>query len=230
VLAWFFLNADDAFAGGAWPRTPWNVLPIAIPIVAVGVRATPDYIDASTGRPSRRCRAHRAVQSFTRCFTTATSSCSRPRFSEGRRSKRSGALIASLNWTMDYDALAEDAERFKDRLPAQTPVHYRWLRDNKTASGASARVDEIESVLARRGLGAAGYVSPGTRNLYLQESRRSLASAESAARWPRWGSATRTLLSLHRAVLSMMRPRTWQIIRTGQLLPAPSAEPDARLK
>jgi glycosyltransferase involved in cell wall biosynthesis len=213
VLAW--LNSDDTYAPGA-VRTAMQFL-AAHPDVAM-VYGDADYIDAD-GKLIAPC-AHIEPFNRDRLFHYSDFIVQPAAFFRRSAFEAVGGLDVSLNWTMDYDLWMKLAERFKIAYLPRLLAHYRWLIDNKTATGGFARIDEISSVLARRGLGTPAYVRLERVNLYLQQVRQSLREGRPGGALAAFAHATGTLLSSHRAVLSMFQPRTWRIIWTGQVLRA----------
>src|SRR5205085_1267478 len=123
-----------------------------------------------------------------------------------------GGLDPSLNWTMDYDLWIKLAKRFQIAHLPKLLAHYRWSKENKTATGGFSRVDEISAVLARHGLPTPAYVRLERVNLHLQQMLRMFREGHVGSALSAWGRAAGTLLSSRRAVVSMFQPRTWKII------------------
>jgi glycosyltransferase involved in cell wall biosynthesis len=216
ILGW--LNADDTYAPGAL-RAAMEFFE-AHPDVAL-VYGDADYIDHG-GRPIAPC-AHIEPFNFYRLLHYSDYIVQPAAFFRRSAFEAVGGLDASLNWTMDYDLWLKIAGRFKVAYMPKLLAHYRWLTDNKTATGGFARLDEISRVLARHGAGAPAYVVLERVNLHLQQSLQSLSQGKVGGTMAGLAHATGTLLSSPRAMGSMLQPRTWKIIWTGQVLRARAA-------
>jgi len=183
VLTW--LNADDMFADGAM-RT---ALAFSSSPSRRGdgvwkrrLRGLPRKID-------RAVRAHCSRSIFTGYCTIPLHRATRRLLPAiGVRSCR--RLDASLNWTMDYDLWLKMPRDSKVAYLPKLFAHYRWLTDNKTATGGFAGSTKISQVIRRHGGGTPAYVRLERVNLHLQQSLKSLrqwriGSAISAPRQPR---------------------------------------------
>lgn len=138
--------------------------------------------------------------------------------------ERAGGLDISLHWAMDYDLwLKLTRDRKAVYLPGRL-ANYRWLGDNKTASGGSTRLDEVQAVARRHGArGLPAYFKLEAVLHHYNQSRQAMRRSQ-------WGRATGELVRAigswvfsPRAWWSLMQSRTWRIIRTGQVIRAAAA-------
>jgi glycosyltransferase involved in cell wall biosynthesis len=218
VLAW--LNADDAYVPGA-VRTAMEFLE-AHPDVAM-VYGDADYIDAG-GKLIAPC-AHIEPFSFHRLLHYSDYIVQPAAFFRRSAFEAAGGLDASLNWTMDYDLWLKIARHGKVAYMPRLLAHYRWLDDNKTATGGRARLDEISRVLAAHGSDTPAYVRLEYVNWHLQQACQALRKGSFRPALTDLVRATGKLFGSHRSLISMFQPRTWRIIWTGQVLRARAATP-----
>ena len=102
-------------------------------------------------------------------------------------------------------------------------ANFRWLADNKTATGGWRRLDEIRGILARQGFSQPAYIRLERVNLHLQDARAALGKGRVGAAIADCGLAAGTFLRSGRAVKSMFSLHTWHIIWIGQVLRARAA-------
>jgi glycosyltransferase involved in cell wall biosynthesis len=221
VLAW--LNADDVYATGA-VRTAMEFLQ-AHPEVAL-VYGNADYIDAC-GKTIAPC-AHIEPFNYHRLLHYSDYIVQPAAFFRRSAFEAVGGLDASLNWTMDYDLWLKIARQFKVAYIPQLLAHYRWLDNNKTATGGFARLNEISEVIQRHGADTPAYVRLEYVNLYVQETLRSLRAGHAGAALKNLAKANGKLFGSHRSLFSMFQPQTWKIIWTGQVLRARAAKQSGR--
>jgi glycosyltransferase involved in cell wall biosynthesis len=130
-----------------------------------------------------------------------------------------GGLDASLHWCMDYDLWLKMVN--KGLKIAYLPKHlanFRWLADNKTATGDWGRLKEIEKTVARYGDGTHGYTRLERVNLHLQEAKKKLKRFRLIGTTSSVFKAGATYVSSARAIRSTFQLRTWKIVWTGQVL------------
>src|SRR5205814_7888102 len=60
-----------------------------------------------------------------------------------------GSLDPGIHWAMDYDLWLRMAQRFQVAHLPRLLAHFRWLADNKTATGGWGRLDEIGRIFQR---------------------------------------------------------------------------------
>jgi hypothetical protein len=121
---------------------------------------------------------------------------------------------------MDYDLWLKIAAKFPVAYMPKLLAHYRWLTDNKTATGGFSRLDEIATMSARHGVATPAYVQLERVNLHMQQSLRSFRSGKVGGGISNFARATGVLFSSRRVMVSMLQPKTWQVIWTGQVLRA----------
>ena len=130
-----------------------------------------------------------------------------------------GGVDTSLHWCMDYDLWLKMVDRgYKLAYLQRHLADFRWLADNKTATGDWGRLREIEKVVARYAEGTHGYVRLEMVNLHLQEAKRKFGEFRLIGMTADLLRATGTYLGSGRAIRSSFQPRTWRIIWTGQVL------------
>jgi glycosyltransferase involved in cell wall biosynthesis len=216
ILTW--LNADDTFAPGAF-KTVGEFF-AANPDVAM-VYGDANYIDAG-GRLIGRC-AHIERFSLHRLRHYSDFIVQPAAFFRRSAYEAVGGLDTSLHYGMDYDLWLKLAEKFKI---AYLPVHlanYRWLTDNKTATGGFRRIDEITELMARHGLDQPAYIRLERVNLLLRDAMAAISQAKVGSSLTSLAKATTIFISSGRAIASVFQPRTWRIIWTGQVLRARAA-------
>ncbi len=216
VLAW--LNSDDTYAPGA-VRAAAQYL-ADHPDVAL-VYGDANFIDAR-GNLIGPC-VH--VEPFDRKRLVRYSDFIVQPSAFFRRSafEAVGGLDSSLNWMLDWDLWLRLAERFRVAYLPHVLANYRWLGDSKTASGGWPRLEEINAFFRRRGSGPPAYVRLEQVNAHLQDARQALRHGRVTAAAASTARAAGTLLASPRAMTSLLAPRTWRVIWTGQVLRARAA-------
>lgn len=217
VLSW--LNSDDTYAPGAF-RTAMEFLE-ANPDVGM-VYGDANFVDASDNLIGR-C-VHVEPYSRHRLFHYSDIIVQPAAFFRRSVFEAVGGVDTSLNWAMDYDLWLKIAEKSKVAYVPQVLANFRWLAGNKTATGGWGRLDEIDRVLARHGLGTPAYVKLERVNMYVQEAKQAIGCGKFGAAAGSLKRATATLFSSRRALGSMFQPLTWKIIWTGQVLRARAAK------
>jgi glycosyltransferase involved in cell wall biosynthesis len=218
ILGW--LNSDDTFEPGALRAVAEFFA--AHPEVDV-VYGDADYTDTQD-RHIARC-VHIEPYSKDRLFHYSDFLVQPATFFRRRIYDKVGGVDVSIHWAMDYDLwlrMAAAGARFA-YLPKRL-AHFRWLYDNKTATGSHKRLDEIERILGRQGCPPPAYIELERANLYGLEGLKALRHrnvpgfAASAAR------VVGTLVRCPGALGSLFDPFTWRIIYVGQVLRRRSAE------
>jgi glycosyltransferase involved in cell wall biosynthesis len=133
-----------------------------------------------------------------------------------------GGLDPLLNWAMDYDLwLKFAAKNFKVAYLPRVLAHYRWLGDSKSAAGGWGRLDEVDTVARRHGAKRTpAYFRLERVNLHLAEARQALRLGDYGSTASSLARATKNLVTSPRALWSLLSPRTWRVIYTGQVLRA----------
>jgi len=217
VLGW--LNADDALAPGAL-RTVAEFF-AANPEIAV-VYGDAQYIDGN-GSLIGPC-AHIEPFNLNRLRHYSDFIVQPAAFFRRSAYESVGGLDTRLHYGMDYDLWLKLAERFKVAYFPTLLANYRWLTNNKTATGGVRRLDEITELLARHGLAQPAYIRLERVNLQLRSSLAALGHGSLLSSFNGMGGAMKTLFTSPRAMLSMFQPRTWRIIWMGQILRARAAK------
>ena len=130
-----------------------------------------------------------------------------------------GGVDTSLHWCMDYDLwLKMVAAGHKFAYLQRHQADFRWLAENKTATGEWGRLREIEKVVARYGQGKHGYLRLEMVNLHLQEAKQKLKRLRLFGMTGSLINAAGTYLGSARAIRSSLQAKTWKIVYTGQVL------------
>jgi glycosyltransferase involved in cell wall biosynthesis len=130
-----------------------------------------------------------------------------------------GGIDTALHWCMDYDLwLKMTAKNLKLAYLPKHLANFRWLADNKTATGDWGRLREIEKVVARYGDGTHGYLRLEMLNLHLQEAKKKLKKFRLLGTTASLFKASKTYLTSARAIRSTFQAQTWKIVYTGQVL------------
>ena len=214
VLGW--LNSDDTYAPGA-VRAAAEFL-AAHPDVAM-VYGDADFIDAA-GNPIARC-AHVEPRFSRRRLLHYSDFIVQPAtFFRRAAFEAVGGLDPSLNWAMDYDLwLKFAAAGFKVAYLPRVLANYRWLGDSKSAAGGWGRLKEIDLVARRHGARRTpAYFRLERVNMHLTEARAALRLRDLGSAAGSIARAACNLIGSPRAVWSLLSPRTWRVIYTGQVL------------
>jgi glycosyltransferase involved in cell wall biosynthesis len=214
VLGW--LNSDDAYAPGAL-RAAAEFL-AAHPDVAM-VYGDADFIDAAGNRIAR-CAHVEPSFSRRRLLHYSDFIVQPAAFFRRGAFEAVGGLDPSLNWAMDYDLwLKFAAAGFKVAYLPRVLANYRWLGGSKSAAGGWGRLREVDLVARRHGAGRApAYFRLERVNLHLAEGRSALRHGDVGSAAASFVRAGANLLSSPRAIRSLLSPRTWRVIYTGQVL------------
>lgn len=216
VLCW--LNSDDTFAPGAF-RAAMEFFQ-AHPDVAM-VYGDADYITPD-GKPLAPC-VHIEPYSAHRLFHYSDFIVQPATFFRRSAFEAVGGIDESIHWAMDYDLwLRIAAGGFKIAYLPALLAHFRWLKDNKTATGGFGRLNEIHRILGKHGLGEPAYIRLERVYLHLQQAIKSIRKAKPGGAAASSFSALGSLMVSPRAMASMLMPQTWKIIWTGRVLRARS--------
>jgi glycosyltransferase involved in cell wall biosynthesis len=130
-----------------------------------------------------------------------------------------GGVDTSLHWCMDYDLWLKMVA--KDLTLAYLPRHlanFRWLADNKTATGGWGRLREIEKVVKRYADGTHGYLRLEMVNQHLHDAGKKLGQFRLIGMTDSLLRAFGTYVGSGRAIRATFQPKTWKIIMTGKRL------------
>jgi glycosyltransferase involved in cell wall biosynthesis len=211
ILAW--LNSDDLLNPGAFETVAKYF--VAHPEIDV-VYGDASYVDAE-GNHIARC-AH--VEPFSRRRLIRYSDFIVQPAAFFRRSAYDavGGINPHWHWALDYDLWLRLAQKHRFAYIPVELARYRWLADNKTASGGAARIDELWEMTSALGLRPPAYVELERVNLLAAAALESLGKLKLGAAAERAARATTTLLASPRAMWSLVSPHTWRIIWVGQVL------------
>jgi len=214
ILGW--LNSDDTYAPGA-VRAAAEFLARHEDVAMVYGDA--DFIDAAGNHIAPcpivepRFRPRRLLHYCDYIVQPAT-------FFRRGAFEAVGGLDPSLNWAMDYDLWLKFAARgFKVAYLPRVLANYRWLGDSKSAAGGWGRLKEVDEVARRHGARRTpAYFRLERVNLHLAEARQALRHRDRGSAAVSLARATANLVSSPRAMLSLLSPRVWRVIYTGQVL------------
>lgn len=221
ILTW--LNSDDTYAPGAFRAVAEFFA--EHPRVSL-VYGDANYIDAD-GSLIGRC-VHVEPYSARRLFRYSDFIVQPAAFFRRSAYEAVGGIDPRLHFAMDYDLWMKIAARFEVAYLPRHLANFRWLFDNKTATGGFRRLDEIRDLVARQGFGEPAYVRLERINLHLRESLARLARGSIGPGLTSLGAAVLGTVSHPRAAWSMLHPHTWRTIWTGQVLRARAARAQAR--
>jgi hypothetical protein len=215
IIGW--LNSDDTYAAGALATV--GAFFAAHPEVAV-LYGDADYIDAADRHIADCAHVepwdHHRLIHYSDFIVQPACLFRRSAF------VAAGGLDVSLHYAMDYDLwlrLAAAGYRFA-YLP-QKLAHYRWVGQNKSATGGFDRLDELRALGQRHGAGGLpAYCKLELINLRLGQSAAALRQGHLLRCVAPLGNAAAVLLRSPRAMVSMFRPQVWRTILTGRKLRA----------
>ena len=212
ILGW--LNSDDTYAPGAI-KTAVEYLWTNPDVAAVYGDA--HFIDAE-GKFIAKC-VHVEPFNRHRLFHYSDFIVQPTAFVRRSAFEAVGGIDTSLHWCMDYDLWLKMAQKgLKIAYLPQHLANYRWLADNKTATGGWARLREMENVVARYGDGTHAYLRLETVNLHLQEAKAKLKRFNPFGTTASLFRASKTYFTSARALRSTFQWQTWKIVYTGQVL------------
>jgi glycosyltransferase involved in cell wall biosynthesis len=211
VLSW--LNSDDTYAAGA-VKSAAGFLE-AHPDVAL-VYADADFIDIH-GQFIRKS-ANVEPWSYRRLLKYSDFIIQPASFFRREAFEAVGGIDKSLHYAMDYDLWLKLGKAYHVAYVPQLWAHYRWLGGNKSAIGGWPRIEEVREVMKRHGgPKLPGYFWLEKTYLHLGEARAQMAEGCAVRAFASMARAFASAIS-PRAIVSLMQPRTWKIIYTGQVL------------
>lgn len=211
VFSW--LNSDDTYTPGAF-RAAMDFF-AANPDVDM-VYGDANYIDVR-GNLISRC-VHIEPYSKRRLFHYSDFIVQPATFFRRRAFEAVGGVDVSIHWAMDYDLWLKMAGKFKIAYLPRVLANFRWLADNKTATGSFGRLDEIERITARYGVALPAYNRLERVNLHLQAATAGLKRGKLLQGGASFARGVGNVLICPRAMWSLFHPLTWKIIWTGQVL------------
>ena len=136
-----------------------------------------------------------------------------------------GGADESLHFTMDYDLFLKIGSKFKVQYIPKTLANFRWLGQNKSATGGHTRLDEI--IRLTKPFGARGLPAYTRLEAAFLEMRLAFADVKKlqpVSMMKHLGRATRETAFSPRVWRSLVSPACWRVMYTGQVLRrAPSA-------
>ena len=211
ILTW--LNSDDSFCPGAFKTVAEYFA--AHPEVDV-VYGDANYVDAS-GYHISRC-VHVEPYSEKRLFQYSDFIVQPAAFFRRRAYEAVGGVDPKFHWALDYDLWLKMAPRFKFAYLPRVLANYRWLGNNKSATGGADRLNEIESLFKTIGRPHAAYIRLERVNQHMRDGTVSLFRGRFISAMGHGCGAAATLLSSPRAIGSLFSPHTWRIVWVGQVL------------
>jgi hypothetical protein len=216
ILGW--LNSDDTYEPGAFRAVAEFFA--AHPEVSL-VYGDAKYIDAK-GKYIARC-VHVEPYVPHRLFHYTDFIVQPAAFFRRSAYEAVGGIDPAIHYAMDYDLWLKIAKRFPVAYLPKPLANFRWLADNKTATGGFRRLDEIRGILARQGFSEPAYIRLERVNLYLQQAKSALLRGHIPTAIADSAKAAGSFLRSARAIRSMLSPHTWHIIWIGQVLRARAA-------
>jgi glycosyltransferase involved in cell wall biosynthesis len=211
ILTW--LNSDDYFCTGAFATVAEYFS--THPEVDV-VYGDANYVDAG-GNIISPC-VHVEPFSQKRLFNYSDFIVQPAAFFRRPAYEAVGGVDPKFHWALDYDLWLKMARRFKFAYLPKVLANYRWLGDNKSATGGAGRLDEIESLFREMGLSPPAYIRLERVNQHARDGLNSVARGRLVTAAGHFGGAVRNLLSSPRAIGSLFSPHTWRIVWVGQVL------------
>jgi len=211
ILAW--LNSDDFFCPGAFEAVAGYFS--THPDVDV-VYGDANYVDAD-GKVISPC-VHVEPYSPKRLFHYSDFIVQPAAFFRRRAYEAVGGVDPKLHWALDYDLWLKLARKFKFAYLPRVLANYRWLGNNKSATGGANRLDEIESLFKGMGMPPPAYIRLERVNQHARDGLDSIARGRIVSAAGHLGGALRNLLSSRRAMASLFSPHTWRIVWVGQVL------------
>jgi glycosyltransferase involved in cell wall biosynthesis len=214
VLGW--LNSDDTYAPGAF-RAAADYFAAHPEVDLLYGDAT--YTD-TRGKHIAKC-VHVEPFSRRRLFHYSDFIVQPTCFFRRRAFDAVGGVDASIHWAMDYDLwLRIVAAGFKAAYLRRVLANFRWLAENKTATGGWGRLDEIVRILARLGYGPPAYIQLEQCNMRARDALAALARGNLTDATESAAAVARTVFTSPRVVASLFDPHTWHIMWVGQVLRA----------
>lgn len=222
ILAW--LNSDDTYAPGAFAHVA-DVFARNPGCDIVYGGAT--YIDAR-GKHISAC-THIERYSAHRLFYYSDFIVQPTTFFRRRALDAVGGINVALNWVMDYELWVRFAQAgYRFAYTPRVLAHFRWLSENKTATGGMPRIEEIDHTLAALGLPTPAYVQLERCSLLAKAGLLAVLGGRFGPGFRDIRTGVATLARTPRAVASLFDPFTWHVIWTGQVLRARAAAADRR--
>jgi glycosyltransferase involved in cell wall biosynthesis len=212
IIAW--LNSDDTFEPGA--------ISAAVEFLQRHTDVDLVYGDANfvgvDDRVITRC-AHVEPYDWNRLVHYSDFIVQPAAFFTRRAFEAVGGGDESLQYTMDYDLFLKIAAGFKVAYLPRVMANFKWWGQNKSATGGWERLREIERItgaFGARGLPAYSRIEAAFLDYRCAwaEARRARPLAAAAHVM----AGTGRVLRSPQAVRSLLSPRCWRVMWTGQVL------------
>jgi glycosyltransferase involved in cell wall biosynthesis len=224
VLAW--LNSDDTYSPGAFAHVA-EIFAKNPQVDVVYGGAT--YIDARD-KHIAAC-VHIEPYSKQRLLYYSDFIVQPTTFFRRRAFDAVGRIRESTHWIMDYELWIRFAQQgFRFEHTPRVLAHFRWLSDNKTATGGIKRLEEVDRILATLGLPTPAYLELERCNILAKHAAVDIAKLRWGEALAKIGSIFRTLRRSPRAFASLFDPFTWHVIWIGQVLRFRSEMVDRRTR
>ncbi len=211
ILTW--LNSDDSFCPGAFNAVADFFADN--PDVDV-VYGDANYVDQG-GELISRC-VHVEPFDRERLFRYSDFIVQPAAFFRRRAYEAVGGVNPQFHWALDYDLWLKMAPKVRFSYLPQVLANYRWLGNNKSATGGADRLDEIESLFRGMGKSPPAYIQLERVNQHVRDGWAGIRKGHLVQALRHVLGAVTSLLSSPRAVGSLFSPHTWRIVWVGQVL------------
>lgn len=224
ILAW--LNSDDTYAPGAFAHVA-EIFARNPQIDVVYGGAT--YID-SRDKHIAHC-VHIEPYNKQRLLYYSDFIVQPTTFFRRRAFDAVGRIRESTHWIMDYELWIRFAQHgFQFAYTPRVLAHFRWLSDNKTATGGLKRLQEVDRILASLGLPTPAYLELERCNLLAKAAIVDAVKLRPGEAMQKISGIVQALRRSPKAFASLFDPFTWKVIWVGQVLRARSEAVDRRTR
>ena len=211
VLTW--LNSDDTYEPGAF-RAVADFF-AAHPDVDV-VYGNANYTDA-TGRFIAPC-VHIEPYNKHRLFHYSDFIVQPATFFRRRAYEAVGGVDPGIHWAMDYDLWLKMAGQVQFAYLPRVLANFRWLANNKTATGGWGRLDEIAGIFQRQGHDIPAFIRLERVNLHAQDALDAVARGQIVRAARSFARAAGVAFTSPRLLKSLLSMHTWRVMWVGQVL------------
>jgi len=221
ILTW--LNSDDIYAPGAFRAVTEFFR--SHPQIAV-VYGDANYTDAR-GQLIAPC-VHIEPYSRHRLFHYSDFIVQPATFFRRSAFEAVGGIDPNIHWAMDYDLWLKMARQFEFAYLPRLLASFRWLANNKTATGGWGRLDEIGGILKRQGYGLPAFIRLERVMLHARDAIAAAGCGNVIRSLACLSRAAGMTLSSPRVMKSLLSMHTWHIMWVGQVLRRRAAAADQR--
>jgi glycosyltransferase involved in cell wall biosynthesis len=211
ILAW--LNSDDTFSPGAFLAVAEYFA--AHPEVDV-VYGDATYVDPD-GAHIADC-VHIEPFSKRRLIYYSDFLVQPATFFRRSAYEAVGGINPKWHWALDYDLWLRLCQKHQFAYLPRNLAEFRWLADNKTATGSFGRLNEIGEIFRSQGFKPPAYIQLERVNLHVRDATTSLRRGKPQTAIADAFRVAKILLMSPRAILSLISPHTWRIVWVGQVL------------